>query len=352
MSRALAAACFGTLVLLAAATFDSLSLYVPGIALLACAAGACAWIALARRGASIERHVSAVAVEEDEPLEIELRLRRGRVRGGATLAGAPLEAPLRIRRRTPPTLVVEQRFPRRGRHALAPTRLELSDPLQLVRFSLDTAADEILVLPRIDPVAAPDAAGARRDATRSGARDAELEFDSLRPYRPGAPASRIHWPTVARSQTMMERRLSAAGDLRPLIVLDTRGPASPAALDCSVRAAASLAAHLARAGGCALILPGDRRATQLDPDMRGWRALHVRLALVEESAAPPLRARVDRGGALLWVAAAATPPAALLHARAPARYLITPAPPAGRAPAFTVAGCVALRLERRLADAA
>ena len=35
------------------------------------------------------------------------------------------------------------------------------------------------------------------------------EVDSLAPHRPGAPASRIHWPTVARTTMLMERRMVA-----------------------------------------------------------------------------------------------------------------------------------------------
>src|SRR5204863_261368 len=82
-----------------------------------------------------------------------------------------------------------------------------------------------------------------------------------RPYQTSSPASRIHWPALARGHGMMERRLRMDMDARPLVVLDTRGPAGEDAVDEAVRAAASLALHLARAGGCALLLPGERRAT-------------------------------------------------------------------------------------------
>ena len=51
-------------------------------------------------------------------------------------------------------------------------------------------------------------------------------MDGLRPYRPGSPASRIHWRTVARSGEMYEKRFVAGADAAPLIVLD---PTSPAA---------------------------------------------------------------------------------------------------------------------------
>ena len=97
----------------------------------------------------------------------------------------------------------------------------------------------------------------------------------------------------------MERRLRSDGDTRPLVVLDPRRPAREEDLDAAVRAAASLCVHLARAGGCALLLPGDRRPTVLESTLIGWPHLHVRLALVDDRAGP------ERGGAGLAPRAAA-----------------------------------------------
>ena len=101
---------------------------------------------------------------------------------------------------------------------------------------------------------------------------AELDLDGLRPYREGTPASRIHWPAVARSGEMLERRLTADADSAPLVVLDAPRPPSEEALDMAVRAAASLCVHLARRRACALLLPGDRRPTALAPDLAAWPA--------------------------------------------------------------------------------
>jgi hypothetical protein len=188
---------------------------------------------------------------------------------------------------------------------------------------------------------------------RMAAHAAELELDSLRPYRPGSPASRIHWPTVARTGEMIERRLIADVDLRPLVVVDPRRPASEEALDMAVRAAASLTVHLARAGGCALLLPGDRRAADVEPDLRAWAPLHARLALLEAEDGAPVAARVERSGAVFWVAAGASAaPAGLSRAAAAARYLVTPAPTGGARVEFTVAGCSVQRVSRRATRAA
>ena len=152
---------------------------------------------------------------------------------------------------------------------------------------------------------------------------------------------------------MIERRLAADASSRPLVVLDTRGPTSDGALDKAVRAAASLCVHLARGGGCALLLPGDRRATEVDPDMRAWHALHVRLALVGPGAAPAA-GRLERGGEIYWVApSAGSVPIGLGRAAAAARWLVTPLDGLGgdgsavTGAGFLVAGCAGRAVGRR-----
>ena len=102
---------------------------------------------------------------------------------------------------------------------------------------------------------------------------------------------------------MMERKLISEADSRPLVVLDPRAPASRDALDAAVRAAASLTVHFARRSGCGLVLPGDRRAVTIDPDLLAWPQAHVRLALIEDVAGPALSAAQNRRGLVVYVAA-------------------------------------------------
>jgi uncharacterized protein (DUF58 family) len=196
--------------------------------------------------------------------------------------------------------------------------------------------------------------GLAGEAERMSAHAAELELDTLRPYRPGTPASRIHWATVARRGEMMERRLIADVDLRPLVVLDPRRPPTDEALDMAARACASLVVHFARAsGGCSLLLPGDRRAAEVDSDLRAWAPLHARLALVQPEDGAPAAGRVERAGAVFWVAAGASaPPTGIARAAAAVRYLVTPAPVPGGRVEFTVAGCSVQRMGRAARRAA
>jgi hypothetical protein len=123
-------------------------------------------------------------------------------------------------------------------------------------------------------------------------------------------------------------------------VLDPRVPASRDALDAAVRAAASLTVHFARRSGCGLVLPGDRRAVTIDPDLLAWPQAHVRLALIEDVAGPALSAAQNRRGLVVYVAARVIdrPPRGL--GRTPGGcLLVVPGGIAGRKPVLEVAGC-------------
>ena len=347
--RALGAAALGALIGVGAAAFDSPSLYIPGVALVLLGAGAWLWVGMAAQGAGVERTLGDHTVEEEDPYPVRLEIRRGLVGPpGGRLDEPLLGRPLRLGRRTPSRIRMEVSFARRGQRELAPARLVIEDPLGISVRELRSERASVLVLPRVYPITG-DAAGALgglgTEAERLVASAAELELDSLRPYRQGAPASRIHWPTVARTGEMVERKLIADVDLRPLVVVDPRRPPSEEALDRALRAAASLCVHLARGGGCALLLPGDRRPADIDRDLHAWPPLHARLALVEPSHGAPVTGRLERSGAVFWVAAgAAEPPGGIARARAGVRFLVVPDPLPARTPDFGVAGCAVHRL--------
>ena len=219
------------------------------------------------------------------------------------------------------------------------------------------APTELLVLPRVEPVlaqggggggggtAGPDGGGGRAPLRgRVDGSAAELDLDGLRPYREGTPASRIHWPAVARSGEMLERRLTADGDSAPLVVLDTSAPPSEEALDMAVRAAASLCLHLARRGGCALLLPGDRRPLVVAADLAAWPVAHARLAVVGAARTRPPLARARRAGAVIWVSARGDAPRELGRAASGGSWLVVPDDVGHGRFAFTVAGCYGRRL--------
>jgi uncharacterized protein (DUF58 family) len=349
MRGALSTGLLGAALILTAALFDAEPLYVPGIAFVVLAVIVSAWVVSGARGVSIVRVVGARRALEDEPVPIDITVRSGRLTLPTgviedPLLGAP--APLAVGRRIT-RLRINARFARRGRKLLAAPRVVVRDPFGLaMRPASGRAQDaELLVLPRIEPgVAIPPGGDGAGIAGAGRARQhiaAEVDLDGLRQLRPGTPASRIFWPSLARGAGMMERRLQAESDTRPLVLLDPRGAARDEDLDAAVRAAASLTVHLAKSGGCALLLPGDRRPVIIEPTLGGWPHAHARLALVEGAARPSLAALAGRRGPVLYVAARCVhrSPRALANAPGGGRILVVPGELAGRRPSFAVAGC-------------
>jgi uncharacterized protein (DUF58 family) len=353
MRPSLAAASVGLLLVLAGGLFDAEPLFVGGVAFVVLAAAATAWVALAARGARVERAVSAHRVVEDEPLQVRVGLTGPLPLPGGEVDEPLLSAPAPVRAgRREARIRIEVRFVRRGLRRIEPPRVVLRDPLGLAERTLvprETAPIDVLVLPRTEPVqvrAEPDPSGAGRALTAlAGA--AEVELDGLRAYRPGSPAARIHWPPLARGAGLLERRLLPDGDGRPIVVLDPRAPQRPEDLDAAVRAVASLVVALARAAGCALLLPGERRATRIERDLGLWPAAWARLALVEEGPPPPLAGLATRTGPVFYVAACEPIrlPRALDHAPG-LRVLVVPGELRGRAEILAVAGCHGYALGR------
>jgi uncharacterized protein (DUF58 family) len=347
----------GAALVLTGAAFDTPALYVPGVALGLLVAGSRAWVKLAARRTSVERLPGPPSVVEQEPYPLRVRIRTGFPRPpGGWLLDPLAPGPRQLRAGVRGEICTRVRFPRRGRRRLEPITLLISDPLGLcARAIRSREAGRVLVLPRVEPVISGGGGGAEvgqaaAEDSGDGAEGAGLdvrtldsEIDGLRPYQRGSPASRIHWPAVARTGELLERRIVAGADTAPLVVLDASHPPDDESLDRAVRAAASLAVHLARLGGCALLLPDDRRSRELDPQLRTWPELHARLALVESTGAPPIVSRSQRGD-VFWVTANSRLPGRGALGPASGRYLVAPLPVAGLPVAFTVAGCRAQRL--------
>jgi uncharacterized protein (DUF58 family) len=335
----------GLAMVLVGGLFDGEPFYAAGLGFVALGAGSAGWVAWTARSTRVQRALALTTVTEDESLEAEIRVDAGgRPLPGGWVEDGLLAEPVRLGPgRIGVRFRLEASFPRRGRRTLPPPRVVLRDPLGLARRDVvGTEPDEILVLPRTHPVRAPRGAGASFGGLGRSALAvaAEVEVDGLRPYQTGSPASRIHWPALARGHDMMERRLRTDLDARPLVVLDTAGAAPAEAVDEAVRAAASLALHLGRAGGCALLLPGERRATVIDPDLGAWPAAHVRLALTEAGRGPSAAALAPRSGPVLYVCPRVPRelPRSLRAAVGP-RLLVVPGELSDRTAAFRVGAC-------------
>lgn len=363
MRRAGAVGVAGLVLILVALMFDAAPLFVSGVALIALAVIAPTWVLLAARSAQIERHLDGERVIEDEPIEATIEVRRGHwgLPGAAvidSLAGKPIPIHAQmslISGGTAASVRIVACFPRRGIRRIDPPSLVVSDALELARVVRVSPSppQELLVLPRTERVRWVPGAGEkwrRAAGTASVEPLGATEVDGLRPYRQGTPASRIHWPALARGAGLLERRLRADTDSRPLVVLDARqsDPEAPVEyLDAAVRAAASLVLELGGRVGCGLLLPGEHRPIEVEPDLTAWPVAHARLAMVDggpDTRAPGL-APGARSAQVLYVAATpmARLPVGLVGAGVRVAVLVIPKPLVGQTPqdaTFEVAGCL------------
>jgi uncharacterized protein (DUF58 family) len=348
--RAPATAALGAALTASGLAFGLTAPLVCGLGLFGLAVGAVAWVELSTSQGRLERQRGPSRIHEGDPYPLRLRLRGTLLPPpGGRLSDPLLERPVPVGPRWPRRLSRDVRLEGPGRRLLGAARLVVEDPLGLWRRERSSEESYgLVVLPRVEPVRWDEGgtgAGRRTEGSGSGngsqaARSgpAQFEVDGLRPYRDGSPASRIHWPAVARTGEMLERRLVADGDPRPLLVFDPRGGASRADRDRAMRAAASLCVALSRAGGCDLLLPGERRALTIDSALRSWPEAHTRIALSDPRAGIIAPARL-RGAVVLWVTAGHGLPGAVRGLGAGSLVIIPHA--THRSAVFRVAGCFA-----------
>lgn len=335
MSRILQLGLLGAAMCLFAGAFAVSALYVPGVTLMLVALAAGALVSAAARGARVELDLSSDRAEEGEPVTVTARVSGGLApacRGALRVLPGAAPVALDTRRRS-----AEQRLRtvRRGRAAVGPAVARWADPFRLCARERASETRELLVLPRVQRLQ-------RRELERIASLPEPLssptdgmELDGLRERVPGSPASRIHWLTLARTGVPMERRLRGHEDRRPFtVVLDARSAAGAEALDMAVRAAASLCAGLASAGGCSVLLPGRPRVEHLGPGLEAWPRLHELLALVEHGSAPRWELVRDARRVVLVRPGPTHAPAGF-----PVSCSVSPLREAGAEVLFNVAGC-------------
>jgi uncharacterized protein (DUF58 family) len=276
MKRGLATELLGFALLLTAALLGSVALFAFALGLLVVVACCLLVTAFGARRATITRTVDQTETIEGRPLTL-----RFDVRG---LTGLPAHAEVRgedgrwhrLERGAPVRLTIE----RPGAHLIGPSAVRVRDDLRL--FSRRRGAGEpavVLVLP------APASAGVQPLAQGADP-GGDPEPDGLQPYSRGTPVGRIHWPSVARAGEWQERRVISAPRGLPLVVVDLSGAASDGAIDWTLRAAAGQIHVLARAGGCRVLLPGERLPIPVENVAEGWPTVHRRLASVRGTREP------------------------------------------------------------------
>lgn len=281
MRRGHAAGLFGLALLLAAALLGSVALFAFALGLLALVGGARAATAFGARRLVVERAIEETEVLEDRPLTL-----RFGVRGPRAL---PVHAEIRAEDGTWRRLGRESArrctIGRPGPHLFGPSTVRVRDDLGLFSSRPRPAGEPrvVLVLP------APANVGLQLQAHGADP-GGDPEPDGLQPYSRGTPVGRIHWPSVARAGEWQERRVITAPRGMPLVVVDLSGAPSEEAIDWTLRAAAGQIHVLARAGGCRVLLPGERHPIAVENVAGAWPSMHRRLASLRgslDAAAPP-----------------------------------------------------------------
>jgi uncharacterized protein (DUF58 family) len=290
-------------VLTAAVGVCALAAGVESTALLALATGlillmAAGWsgLVLSTRRLGVERTISVFEVQEDAPLRVHFTVQ------GATWLPVTVEVEdhrggwVKV---DDGGAWLELHVGQPGAYWLQPSRVRLRDVSGLFqRESAAGRAEPLLILPV--PVASP----AIRAVAPGLSED--LEPHGVRPYVPGSPFTRVHWPSLARGAGLHVRQVAPLAEGLPLVVVDTVGAGSRAALHWAARTAAGSVLTLARNGGCRVLLPGDPSATSVFDSGHAWRTVHRRLAKLDPSPSRLTRP-VGMGTAALRVSAASAP---------------------------------------------
>ena len=267
MSRGLGTAALAVVLLLSAALLGSVALFAFAVGLLAAVAGCVLVTSVAARRIVVERTVVPLEVLEGQPVALSFE-----VRGPRWIPAHPEILADGRWQRLDDRLARRCAIERPGPHVVSPSRLRVRDDLGLFSRRVGAGAPQVvLVLPA--PARVED--GSRG----SGAEPVgDPEPDGLRSYSLGTPVNRIHWPSVARGGEWQERHIVTAPRGQPLVVVDLAGAPSDAAVDWALRAAAGRIYDLAHAGGCRVLLPGERVPTQVGNVAASWQAIHRRLA--------------------------------------------------------------------------
>ncbi len=133
---------------------------------------------------------------------------------------------------------------RRGSFEIGPLVAEARDPFGLARVRRAAGqAGRLVVHPRVRSLRSPVVARAsRQEGLASTSQDSDQEFADLREYVDGDDLRRVHWPSSARTGTLLVRedRVERLG--RVLVVVDLRRRLwTPPALEAALEAVASVA---------------------------------------------------------------------------------------------------------------
>jgi uncharacterized protein (DUF58 family) len=186
----------------------------------------------------------------------------------------------------------------RGRRRLPRLRAVTAFPFGLfVKIGPPLLFDEeVLVFPAVHPVRPREIREAASGEAAARRRGRGHDLYNLRAYRAGDEPHLIHWPTTAKSGSLMVRELEEEATEDTRIVLTGTGAADAERLERALSEAASLAVHLLR-GGTGVELAGAAGAVPLDRGRGQERRILTALALY----VPPGPGGVSESGGDGWL---------------------------------------------------
>lgn len=301
----------------------------PGLEVAALGLGALPFLAVgmarfAKPRLTIRRRLSDVRVPPGTRVTVELSIEnRAAASTSLLLIEDRFPAPLgrfarvvvsglhgRSSRRVTYTLVPQTR----GRYRIGPLSVDLSDPFWLTRQRVEfDETEELLVTPEIEDLTqAPEPA---TGGTFGSSRARQLfrtgeDFYTMRQYQLGDDLRRLHWPSVARTGSLMIRQDETSKRASGLVFLDSRqaalGGAHTPAFERAVSVAASVGLLLARGGFTLRLATADSAPAGVTEDQ-----FLDALAGVEPGTSRSI------GPALTYLRAGASPDTALVLVSAP-----------------------------------
>ncbi len=228
------------------------------------------WVSQRPLRATVTRRLVAVRVPRSDPVLVDYRIRNTtRFRSGrATIIDRCDDAATRLA--APPVapgaeVTVRGAIPthRRGVFAVGPLDIERVDPFWLsVGRRRDDRSASVIVHPKVYDLVGPQGAVRvveNESVLRRATADPMSGFVSMREYVTGDDPRMIHWPTTARTGTLMVREHVEVRRPEFTIVLDTSPTvATPADFEEMVDVTATLAVHAIRTGLDVVVRTTDR----------------------------------------------------------------------------------------------
>lgn len=229
------------------------------------------WVSQRPLRATVTRRLVAVRVPRGDPIVLSYRIRNAtRFRSGrATIIDRCDDAEARVA--VPPVvpnaeqdIVGTLATRRRGVFDVGPFEIERIDPFWLtVGRRRDSSVSSVIVHPKVYDLVGPQGAVRvveNESVLRRATADPMSGFVSMREYVAGDDPRMIHWPTTARTGTLMVREHVEVRRPEFTVVLDTSPTVgTPEDFEEAVDVAATLAIHAIRSGLDVVVRTTDRQ---------------------------------------------------------------------------------------------